>query len=136
NLVNADGNNAQDVLLRDLVNHTNILVSATVAGGVANGDSTSPTVSTDGKYVLFRSTAQNLASGSFSGTSLFLRNVQLKTNYALATGSSFTSVSMTPNGRFVAFIAIGTPNTLYVWDSENVKRIYTNTSVSIGGTAI
>ena len=138
NLVKGDTNNSEDVFLRDLQNATNILVSASVAGGFGDGDSFSPTVSTDGNYVLFRSRAQNLAAVQVTAGSqnLFLRNLQLKTNYALTTGG-FSSVSMTPDGRYVAFITtVSLANVLYVWDSENARRIYTNSASSLGYASI
>jgi Tol biopolymer transport system component len=137
NLVNGDTNNSQDVILRDLANNTNILVSASTTGGFGNDNSSSPTVSTDGKYVLFTSLAGNLASGSVGGAqNLYLRNMQLTTNYALTASSSGGFGSMTPDGRFVVFVVPGSPDMLYVWDSENAKRIYTNMNSSIRSLSI
>ena len=107
-------------------------------------NSYSPLVSSDGRFVLFRSQAQNLASGSF-GTgieNLFLRDLQLGTNYAL-TAASFApaviSAAMTPDGHFVAFIGkipAHPPAYLYVWDSLLAKLLYTNTAASLVQAAI
>ena len=59
--------NAQNVFVRDLQTGTTTLVSVSTDGVHAgNGDSFSPSISADGRYVLFYSKASNLASGSFS----------------------------------------------------------------------
>ena len=57
--------NAQNVFVRDLQTGTTTLVSVSTNGiNSGNGDSYSPTISADGRYVLFHSKASNLASGS------------------------------------------------------------------------
>jgi Tol biopolymer transport system component len=134
-LVPNDTNNAQDVFVRDLQTGTTTLVSVSTDGvHPGNGDSYSPSISADGRYVLFQSLASNLASGSF-GTgqqNLFLRDLQTGTTYALTSGGSSTGVyaaAMTPDGRYIAFwgAAPGGPgNNLYVWDSTLAKLTYTN----------
>ena len=140
-LVPGDGNNARDVFVRDLQAGTTELVSSNMLGGSsssANADSYSPTISSDGRYVLFRSKANNLTAGiSSAGTeNLFLRDLEAATNYALTTwtgGSSSPGVlatSMTPDGHYVAFVAAvnygGFLNNLFVWDSHATRMIYTN----------
>jgi hypothetical protein len=140
NLVPDDTNRAQDLFLRDLQAGTNSLVSAGTNGGFGNANSYSPIISSDGKYVLFRSRAQNLAAGS-SGSgaeNLFLRNLQLRTNYAMTTGS-VVNASMTPDGHFIAFVGVaggsGFTN-LYVWDSQAAKKIFTNTFSALTNVSI
>ena len=78
NLITGDTNNALDVFVRDLQTQTTFLVSANAAGtGEGNQDSYSPTISSDGPFVMFVSKAGNLAAGSFSGTeNLFLPDRQ------------------------------------------------------------
>ena len=83
--------NAQNVFVRDLQTGTTTLVSVSTDGVHAgNGDSFSPTISADGRYVLFHSKASNLASGSFGtgNENLFLRDLQTGTTYALTSGGS------------------------------------------------
>jgi len=127
NLVAGDTNRAQDVFVRDLQLGTNFLISV-AANGTSPGNlaSYSPTISSDGRYVLFRSAANNLAPGTFTGSeNLFLRDVVPGSTYALSS-SGVNASSMTPDGRFVAFsdnLAIGN---LYVWDSQSAARIFTN----------
>lgn len=140
NLVPLDTNGLQDVFLRDLQAGTNSLVSVSANGGGGSGYSHSPVVSSDGRFVSFRSQAKNLVSGSFGsfGENLFLRDLQLMTNYAMTTGY-VASASMSLDGRFVAFIGVAVGNSspyLYVWDSLAAKRIYTNTSNSLIDVAL
>jgi len=55
-----------DVFERDLQNGTTTLISVNLNGsGPGNSNSYSPILSRDGRFVLFRSQAQNLAPGSF-----------------------------------------------------------------------
>jgi Tol biopolymer transport system component len=138
NLVPVDANGAQDVFVRDTQSRTTVLVSAKSAGGGSgSGASYSPTISSDGRFVLFRSLAWDLMSGWYPPAyeNLFLRDLQLRTNYALthATGSSPLASSMTPDGRFIAFSALAVPlpsTCLCVWDSQLARLVYTNALIS------
>jgi Tol biopolymer transport system component len=127
NLVAGDTNKAEDVFIRDLQNMTTTLVSSKLNGsGPANKASYSPSVSADGRYVLFRSKATDLAVGSFTGTeNLFLRDLQLLTNYALTT-TGVLGASATSDGRWIAFG--GQSGNVYLWDSQATAVVYTNTS--------
>jgi Tol biopolymer transport system component len=143
NLVTGDTNRAQDVFIRDLQAGTTALVSVSTDGvNPGNGDSFSPTVSADGRYVLFHSKASNLATGSFGSgiENLFFRDLQTGTTYALTSatlGTGVNSASMTPDGQSVAFIgmAAGTSGTkLYVWNSQLTALTYTNSATFSSGT--
>ena len=130
-LVPGDTNKAQDVFMRDLRAGTTTLVSVSTDGvDPGNGDSFSPDISADGRYVLFHSKASNLAAGSFgSGVeNLFFRDLQTATTYALTSGG-MGAATMTPDGHSVAFIgtAPGIPGTaVYVWNSQLATLTYTN----------
>ncbi len=131
NLVAGDTNKYQDVFVRDLEAGTTILVSLNSTGtGPGNKGSYAPTLSADGRYVLFRSQAVNLAPGSFTGENLFLRDLQAGTNYALTT-AGLVAAAVTPDGRFVAVADKPGAATglIYVWDSLAAARIYTNSGV-------
>ncbi len=141
-LVANDNNDAQDVFVRDLQTGTTTLVSVSTDGvHPGNGSSYSPSISADGRYILFQSLASNLASGSF-GTgenNLFLRDLQTGTTYALTSGGSSTGVyaaAMTPDGRYVAFLGavsgiLGV--NVYVWSTASAMLTYTNNlPVSLG----
>jgi len=136
NLVAGDANQVPDVFLRDLQVGATTLISVTTNGAFGNKLSYSPTVSSDGRYVLFCSQAQNLVPGTFTGDNLFLRDLQLGQTYGLTTGG-YVSYSMTPDGQNVAFITVAGGNTiLYVWNSPAAAMIYTNTSSGLTNVSI
>ena len=123
--------------MRDLQAKTTTLVSISTDGiDPGNGDSYSPIISADGRYVLFRSKASNLASGSFTGENLFLRDLQTGTTYALTAPGSSSSVypaAMTPDGRYVAIwgsIPGGSGVNVYVWNTALAAITYTNSLLS------
>jgi Tol biopolymer transport system component len=143
--VAGDNNNAADVFERDLQSNTTTLVSVNMSGtGPGNGNSYSPLMSGDGRFVLFRSQASNLAAGSFgtSNENLFLRDTQLGVTYALTASSlspAVTWAAMTPDGHSVAFIgkiAGSTISYLYVWNSLSAAFVYTNTTASLAQVCI
>ena len=60
NLVAGDSNSAADIFVRDRVASTTTRISLPTAGGQANGWSGIPSISSDGRFVAFRSIATNL----------------------------------------------------------------------------
>lgn len=76
-LVPGDLNRALDVFVRDLPSGPLRLVSAAPDGLPGNGDSSEPVVSSDGRWVLFESTATNLtpAADTNGVADVFLRDV-------------------------------------------------------------
>ena len=107
NLASGDTNKTQDVFVRDLQAGTSVLVSVNTSGsGSGNKASYSPQISADGRYVLFRSLATDIAAGSFTSgyENLFVRDLQTGTNYALTHTTSGSPVgAMTPDSGLVAF---------------------------------
>jgi Tol biopolymer transport system component len=139
NLVAGDNNNAPDVFIRDLQTGTTTLVSVNSAGsGPGNRASYAPIASLNGRFVLFRSLAYNLVTGSTTSENLFLRDVSVGTTTALTTSGvqSFPAPTMTPDGRFIAYFGGNITLALYVWDSLAGHRIYTNSQSSLYGTAL
>jgi Tol biopolymer transport system component len=131
NLIAGDTNKALDVFVRDLQAGVTILASVDSSGlRPGNKASYSPVMSGDGRFVMFRSAATNLALGTFSGAeNLFVRDLQNSNTYALTTAGVVSSV-MTPNGRLVAFTDTpGVPaGKTYLWDSLAAARIFTNST--------
>ncbi|MFO1476156.1 MAG: hypothetical protein U1F98_05840 [Verrucomicrobiota bacterium] len=134
-LVAGDTNGVQDVFLRDLQTGVTVAVSVSADGStLGNGASFSPEISADGRFVLFRSLARNLAAGTFTSglTNLYLRDLQSGTTYALTSqaldSSGVQASSMTPDGRRIAFATLPSL-ACYLWDSQAASRIYTNTSL-------
>ena len=60
NLVAGDTNNAWDILVHDRQTDTIERVSVATGGGQADADSYSPSISDDGRFVVFQSKATNL----------------------------------------------------------------------------
>jgi Tol biopolymer transport system component len=67
NLVSGDGNGASDVFVYDRQTAVIERVSRSGAGVPGNSDSTNASISADGRYVAFESSATNLASGDANG---------------------------------------------------------------------
>ena len=146
-LVANDTNNATDVFLRDLQTGTTTLVSVNINGSApGNAASYSPSISVDGRYMLFFSKASNLVSG-FAGNSagaLFWRDTQSGTNRAITTNTvAAGNAAMTPDGQRVTYSVqaypypVGFPFTFLVWNAATSKNIYTNYApASIYKTAI
>lgn len=68
NLGPAGGSAAQtDVFLKDMATGAVVRLSSAAAGGDGNGDSGGATISDDGRYVVFASTATNLTAGATGG---------------------------------------------------------------------
>jgi Tol biopolymer transport system component len=93
-------------------------VSTTSEGGLANGDSYNPVISSDGRYVVFTSSASNLVSGDINGQDdVFVKDlisgvVRCVSNNALGipTGLSYYSYdagtycpAVSADGRFIVF---------------------------------
>ncbi len=128
-LVPGDTNHAQDVFVRDLQTGTTTLVSVSAAGtSPGRAASFSPSISGDGRFVLFHSGAGDLVSAPLLGENVFLRDRQAAKTYALSQSGGLLA-AMTPDGRSILF---GTATTssfvyaLYVWDSQAASVVYTN----------
>jgi Tol biopolymer transport system component len=120
-LAPSDSNKREDVFVRDLVSNTTALVSVKVAGtATGNQGSHAPTINADGRYVIFRSLATDIASGSFTGENLFMRDLNAAVTYALTTSGAGSSAT-TKDGQYVVFSG-GPSNTVYVWDQGVYER--------------
>jgi Tol biopolymer transport system component len=113
-LVPGDTNGASDVFVRDLVAGTTVLVSVAANGGPGNGASTDAVMTPDGRYVAFLSAATNLVAGDTNQIpDVFVRDLVTHTTLCASVGAvmpltpivpaGFSSVSLTPDGRYVAF---------------------------------
>jgi len=142
-LVAGDTTNNRNVFLRDLQNGTTALVSVSTNGGYGNADSYSPTISSDGRYILFYSQAPNLAPGSYPPVNqvenIFVRDQISGITYALTTIGDYSpgqSASMTPDGHFIAFVRGGSGGNLFVWNTELAQLTSTNNSTSLATISI
>ncbi len=80
NLVEGDTNDASDIFCYDRELGTTFRVSLANDGSEANGDSFTPSTSSDGRYVTFTSLADNLVEGDTNGDrDVFVRDLQAGT---------------------------------------------------------
>jgi Tol biopolymer transport system component len=112
NVAPGDRNQTDDVFLRDLRDGVTKIVSANANGRSANGASTTGSLSSDGRFVLFTSRATNLVTTPVSGLGDVYRRdvVDGVTVLASASGAATAgadgpseSVAITPDGRFGLF---------------------------------
>ena len=111
NLVSGDTNGQNDILLRDRRNGTTARISISTQEAQANGGSERPSISGNGRYVAFDSTATNLTSGDTNGHSdVFVRDrssgatklVSVARNSAKSNDYSQDPI-ISSNGRYVIF---------------------------------
>ena len=112
NLTANDTNGFRDIFVRDFLLRTNILVSVSTNGFSADGLSSEPAISSDGRYVVFTSSADNLVAGdSNKKEDVFIRDLQSSTTALVSwnvsgtgpgTNASYSS-SVLGSGRYVLF---------------------------------
>src|SRR5438270_3083071 len=114
NLVTNDNGRFVDIFLRNRTNGVTTLVSVNQTGvGGGNGNSVSPAISTNGRYVVFESEASNLVANDTNGVSdVFLRDLQTGTTTLISVNSAgaggngaSTSPLISPDGRYLAFVS-------------------------------
>jgi len=111
NLVSGDKNQAVDVFLRDRAAGTTERVSVVGRKTEANGESSDPAISADGRVVAFASLAENLATGDTNFASdVFVRDRQTGTTEGVSIvtpspefGNFSGSPVISADGRYVAF---------------------------------
>ncbi|MFN0007472.1 MAG: TolB family protein [Planctomycetota bacterium] len=116
NLVAGDTNGIQDVFVRDRVGMTTERVSVDSAETQGNGVSSVPSISNDGRYVIFDSTSTNLVAGDTNGVlDIFVRDLASGTTVRVSVDSGggqsdgiSTQPSISADGRFVTFRSEGT----------------------------
>ncbi|MEG4589357.1 calcium-binding protein [Microcoleus sp. MOSTC5] len=131
NLVSGDTNDNSEIFVRDTLTNTITRVSVDSAGNQADNerykDSSSPSISADGRFVAFSSNASNLVPGDTNDNSdIFVRDTLTNTTTRVSVDSAgnqannaFVSVgrlslsgssspSISADGRFVAFDSYAT----------------------------
>jgi Tol biopolymer transport system component len=100
NLVPGDTNVAPDVFRRDLQTGTTVRVSVDALGAQVSGTSSGPSITPDGRYVAFESTATALVAGDTNGAAdVFVKDMQ--TGSVVLVSTSSTGV----HGNFISFDA-------------------------------
>lgn len=135
-LVPEDSNSADDIYLRDLRTGTVSLVSVASDGSQGDGASTQASISSDGRFVVFRSAATNLVADDTNGVEdIFLRDLLAGTTVRVSLGgggAEANGASSTPavadGGRFVVFSSTAT--NLDASDSNGVQDVFLRDTVS------
>jgi ribosomal protein L24E len=107
----SDKNNADDVYLYNVADGSVTLVSATAGGAAGNGGSNRPTLSGNGRRVLFQSSATNLGPNDSNGAvnDIYMRDFASGQTTIVSTGPSgqsdkaSDSPSISADGRWVSF---------------------------------
>jgi len=151
NLVLGDTNGFSDVFIVGTFDDEVIeRVSVNSSGGQANGSSFRPSLSSDGRLVVFESNATNLASGAITPgvTNIFLRNTQTGTTTLVSKDSGGTAgngdstqARISADGRYVTFAS--NASNLVAGDTNGTRDIFRHdlqtgttirVSVATGGT--
>jgi len=111
NLVPGDTNGASDIFVHDRVTGKTIIISMDSSGKSANGRSSNPAISADGRYVAFDSTAGNLVPSATNGKShIFVHDRKTGKTKIISTDSAGNignnngnRPSISADGRYVAF---------------------------------
>ena len=117
NLVPVDTNGVEDIFVHDRQTHTTERLSLSTQGVQGNHHSQFPSISADGRFVVFQSFANNLAPNDTNtyGSDIFLRDRQTGTTEMISHSLSGTSgndgssqASISDDGRWVAFSSVAT----------------------------
>jgi Tol biopolymer transport system component len=117
NLVAGDTNQLSDIFVRDRVAGTTVRVNVSSNGAEANGNSSAPALSADGRFVAFASGSNNLVPGETSGqTQIYVRDrtagqttlVSVSNGGAEGNFGVSTPPSISADGRIVAFSSFST----------------------------
>lgn len=164
NLVQGDSNGVADIFIRDRQTNTTSQISVSTSGQQADngtpgdpnytpGSSSSPSISTDGRFVVFTSNANNLVNGDAQNTpDIFIRDLINNSTSLVSTSSDGTpgnaissNAVISGQGRYVAFVsnadnlvAEDTPETTDVFlkdlNTGETKRISTNSTGEAGNS--
>jgi len=118
NLAPGDANRGSDIYARDLLAGTTKLVTMNADGtGSANGPSSNPLISEDGRYIIFESLASNLVTNDFNGTNdIFIHDLTTGLTELVSVNADGTaspdgpshSPSISADGLTIAFVSHAT----------------------------
>lgn len=138
NLDPRDSNTASDLFIRNLQDDTTKLVTADLNNQFSanSGDSriTQQSISSNGRYVVFQSTATNLVTQNTAGqTNAFIRDTQTDTTRMLSInaggtgGSNGFNAIITPSGEYAVFVSQAGTLTSDVPDTNGRFDVYRST---------
>jgi Tol biopolymer transport system component len=108
--------NCADIYVKDLLSGSIQRASVTSGGGANDASSRSASISANGRFVAFSSTATDLVAGDANGVEdIFIHDLSTGTTTRLSVGtdgreanSASTAPSISADGRFVAFTSAAT----------------------------
>lgn len=129
NLVSGDNNGVADIFVHDIATGQTERVSVDSSNNEANGASSRPVISKDGRYVLFESLASNLDAGDTNGVGdLFIHDRVLGETYLMSSdasgipaNASTAMAAFSGDGRYVAFASDA--NNLVAADKNAVSDV-------------
>ena len=130
NLVSGDTNGVSDVFIYDRVLDTLERVSVSTLSAEGNGASAYPSISADGRYVAFESSATNLTSGDInSHADIFIRDIVSDTTTLVSTttiGAQGDADSrhafISPDGNVIGFSSVAT--NLVAGDTNSLEDVF------------
>ncbi|KQT49945.1 hypothetical protein ASG52_07605 [Methylobacterium sp. Leaf456] len=145
NLAGSDGNGSlSDIFRKDLITGEVVRVNDTADGVQANNTSSNATISEDGRYIVFQSSATNLVGNDTNGTNDVFRKDMVTgelvrlSNAVDGTSSGngqSTSASISGDGSHVAFSSSAT--NLVASDTNAIQDVFVTSAVCFAqGSAI
>ncbi len=143
NLVSGDTNGYGDVFVHDRLSSTTTRVSVDSNGVQGDLNSTTPSISSDGRYVAFQSYATNLAPGDTNPgfSDVFVHDRESGATTCVSVSSSGThgdnisyDPSISPDGRFVSFWSDAT--NLVLGDTNSVSDVFVHDTVNHATTRV
>ena len=134
NLVDGDTNGASDIFLHDRTTGSTSLLSSGAGGAPANGASTQPHLSIDGRYVVFASYASNLdpavpAQVPFAAAQIYWHDRATGATVLLSRGvdgrpgnGESRGPMVSGDGRYVAFSSLA--SNLVAGDTNQVEDVF------------
>jgi Tol biopolymer transport system component len=130
NLVSGDTNKKFDVFVRDVQTGSTARVSVKSGNEQSSGDSLTPAISGDGRYIVFASSAANLVTGDTNAKSdVFIHDrqtgttsrVSLADGGAQATGDSLLP-AISSDGEWISFVS--TASNIVTGDTNGMTDVF------------
>lgn len=127
NLVPGDTNTFEDIFIKNVWTGAVSRVSLNTGGGQSNAASDVPTVSANGRYVAFRSSASNLVTGDTNlVTDVFVRDTQTNTTTRVSTDAAGNQANGQSGVTYGPWIAMGGNHVIFESDASNLVTGDTN----------
>ena len=125
NLVTGDTNAVADIFIKDIQTGATTRVSTSATGAQANAASEKLSISSDGRYVAFRSVAGNLVAGDTSGKwDVFVKDTTTGAIVCASTGGNGDAgwPAISADGNWVTYPSLAT--NLVSGDTNNQRDIF------------